>query len=139
MKKKVVLCFLLLFFENTAFAEEYRVDGGIVSVLRTEDYVRFSYIPDDVSQNYTQYLYILRGNHRHFRELRIYQAGRPMIFITANAQADIVRVGVGTENCYCALSRCKSQCGLGKMLLNLWTNKLRINEHLVNPNRIIIF
>jgi hypothetical protein len=140
MKKAAIFCFLLMFFESIAYAEEYRVSDGTVQVERTEDYIKFDYIPDSFDEcSHVVYLYYLRGENREYRELRIHQMTRPTIFISVNADGEAVWYISNRTRCYCALHQCEAGCGIAQVLFGMWERRLKIDRHLVNPEQVIIF
>ena len=101
MNKAVIFCFLLLFLESIAHAEEYGVSGGTVYVMRTENYTQFDYVPDDCAEcSHVVYLYYLRGEDRGSRMLRISQMTRPTIFISVNADGGVAWYISDRTRCY---------------------------------------
>lgn len=143
---KNVINFLLVFFacplmSDGEYKEQYRVHDGTVFVDRNENRIQFEYEPDNYSEcSHVTYIYYLRGDSRNFKELRIHQINRPMIIITTDASNEMIRVyTAGIEDCYCAPRQCEASCRIGSALFYLWTDKLEIRRHLLDPSHVVIF
>lgn len=118
------LLMVIMTFCKTISAEERRIEGGVIRVIKNDESIRLIFTPSDFNGQHVDYVYFIAGEFSKCKKVIIYQRDMWRISMFVDKNGGMVRVGVGLNNCYCVLSQCNATCALGRMVFGLWTKKL---------------